>query len=35
MGIGPEARILAGAQYFEGTMYYLFLKPRDVAYLEN
>lgn len=35
MGIGPEARTLAGAQYFEGTMYYLFLKTQDVAYLDN
>ena len=28
MGIGPEARTLAGGQYSEGTMYYFFLKPR-------
>ena len=28
MGIGPEARTLAGGQYAEGTMFYFFLKPR-------
>ena len=31
MGIGPEARTLAGGQYAEGTMYYFFLKPRVMA----
>ena len=31
MGIGPEARTLAGGQYAEGTMYYFFLKPQIVA----
>ena len=31
MGIGPEARTLAGGQYAEGTMYYFFLKPTIVA----
>ena len=31
MGIGPDARTLAGGQYAEGTMYYFFLKPRRVA----
>jgi membrane-bound lytic murein transglycosylase A len=30
MGIGPGAEILAGAQYAEGRLYYLFLKPRYV-----
>jgi len=30
MGIGPSAEILAGGQYAEGTMYYLFLKPEYV-----
>ena len=35
MGIGPEARTLAGAQYFEGTMYYLFLKPDAVTVVQN
>ena len=27
MGIGPEAKVLAGGQYAEGTMYYVFKKP--------
>ena len=27
MGIGPSAEILAGGQYFEGTMFYFYLKP--------
>lgn len=27
MGIGPSAEILAGGQYAEGRLYYLFLKP--------
>ena len=27
MGIGPQARVLAGGQYAEGTMYYIFRKP--------
>ncbi len=27
MGIGPEAEILAGGQFAEGRLYYLFLKP--------
>ena len=31
MGIGPDARTLAGGQYAEGTMYYFFLKPQLVA----
>lgn len=31
MGIGPEAKVLAGGQYAEGTMYYLFLKPESWA----
>ena len=31
MGIGPEARTLAGGQYAEGTIYYFFLKPRVMA----
>lgn len=31
MGIGPGAEILAGAQYAEGTMYYLLLKPEYVS----
>ena len=31
MGIGPDARTLAGGQYSEGTMYYFFLKPRVLA----
>lgn len=35
MGIGPDARTLAGAQYFEGTMYYMFLKPNVMASVEN
>jgi len=30
MGIGPEAEILAGGQYAEGRLYYLFLKPEFV-----
>lgn len=32
MGIGPEARVLAGGQYSEGTMYYIFRKPESLAY---
>ena len=36
MGIGPEARTLAGGQYSEGTMFYFFLKPRVmVGYSES
>jgi membrane-bound lytic murein transglycosylase A len=31
MGIGPAAEILAGGQYAEGRLYYLFLKPEQVA----
>ncbi|UCD76698.1 MAG: MltA domain-containing protein [Phycisphaerales bacterium] len=30
MGIGPSAEILAGGQYAEGRLYYLFLKPEFV-----
>jgi membrane-bound lytic murein transglycosylase A len=30
MGIGPSAEILAGGQYAEGKLYYLFLKPEYV-----
>jgi membrane-bound lytic murein transglycosylase A len=30
MGIGPDAEILAGGQYAEGRLYYLFLKPEFV-----
>lgn len=30
MGIGPTAEILAGGQYAEGRLYYLFLKPAEV-----
>ncbi|MHC4217838.1 MAG: MltA domain-containing protein [Planctomycetota bacterium] len=30
MGIGPGAEILAGGQYAEGRLYYLFLKPEYV-----
>jgi membrane-bound lytic murein transglycosylase A len=30
MGVGPSAEILAGGQYAEGTLYYLFLKPEYV-----
>jgi membrane-bound lytic murein transglycosylase A len=30
MGIGPGAEILAGGQYAEGRLYYLFLKPQFV-----
>jgi membrane-bound lytic murein transglycosylase A len=30
MGIGPEAEVLAGGQYAEGRLYYLFLKPEHV-----
>lgn len=30
MGIGPSAEILAGGQYAEGRLYYLFLKPQFV-----
>jgi hypothetical protein len=28
MGIGASAEILAGGQYAEGRLYYLFLKPQ-------
>jgi peptidoglycan lytic transglycosylase A len=28
MGVGPSAEILAGGQYAEGRLYYLFLKPQ-------
>jgi membrane-bound lytic murein transglycosylase A len=31
MGIGPQARVLAGGQYSEGTMYYIFRKPDAMA----
>ena len=31
MGIGPEARVLAGGQYSEGTMYYIFRKPGSMV----
>jgi membrane-bound lytic murein transglycosylase A len=30
MGIGPMAEILAGGQYAEGRLYYLFLKPQYI-----
>ena len=30
MGIGDSAEILAGGQYAEGRLYYLFLKPQYV-----
>ncbi|MDY7107079.1 MAG: MltA domain-containing protein [Planctomycetota bacterium] len=30
MGVGPGAAILAGGQYAEGRLYYLFLKPEHV-----
>ncbi len=30
MGIGPEAEILAGGQYAEGRLHYLFLKPQYI-----
>jgi membrane-bound lytic murein transglycosylase A len=32
MGIGPGAEILAGGQYAEGRLYYLFLKPQHLAH---
>jgi membrane-bound lytic murein transglycosylase A len=31
MGEGPTAEILAGGQYAEGRLYYLFLKPEFVG----
>jgi membrane-bound lytic murein transglycosylase A len=31
MGIGPSAEILAGGQYAEGRLFYLFLKPEHVG----
>jgi hypothetical protein len=31
MGIGPGAQIVAGGQYAEGRLYYLFLKPEYVG----
>ena len=31
MGIGATAEILAGGQYFPGSLYYLILKPEYVA----
>lgn len=31
MGIGPQAKVLAGSQYAEGTMYYLFRKRSSWA----
>jgi membrane-bound lytic murein transglycosylase len=30
MGVGPSAEILAGGQYAEGELYYMFLKPKLV-----
>jgi membrane-bound lytic murein transglycosylase A len=30
-GVGPGAEALAGNQYAEGRLYYLFLKPERVA----
>ena len=30
MGIGDDAEVLAGGQYAEGRLYYLFLKPTYV-----
>ena len=35
MGIGPQARVLAGGQFSEGTMYYIFRKPDSIAYLDQ
>ena len=35
MGIGPEAKVLAGGQYSEGTMYYLFRKQDSVAFVDD
>ena len=31
MGVGPSAEILAGGQYAEGSLYYLFLKPEYIG----
>jgi membrane-bound lytic murein transglycosylase len=31
MGIGATAEILAGGQYFPGSLYYLILKPEYVS----
>ena len=31
MGVGPTAGIKAGGQYAPGRLYYLFLKPEQVA----
>ena len=30
-GIGPQAEVRAGGEYFEGRLYYLFLKPERVS----
>jgi membrane-bound lytic murein transglycosylase A len=30
-GAGPEAEARAGAQYAQGRLFYLFLKPQDMA----
>lgn len=35
MGIGPEARVLAGGQFSEGTMYYIFRKQDSLAYHDH
>ena len=35
MGIGPQARVLAGGQFSEGTMYYIFRKQDSIAYLDQ
>ena len=35
MGIGPEAKVLAGGQFSEGTMYYIFRKQDSLALLDQ